>query len=413
MSYRLFCLTLVLSLCPASPALAADIASPSRDVQAKLEKALEEKKIDDRLGALVEAGKSLSISDISQALISANDLKELRNRVVLTETILTRWGELDPGDAFEHISNLPEGATKVQALRGVIPSYAGKDIRALAAAALRMKPGRARTETVQLVAEEWTRRDVKAALEWVNALPEGFPKEGALRNAYFVWVHLDPAGIASIVQNLPAGTVKNALIINVAGDWAAKDAASAIKWAEGLPEEEDKQVALATVAESWADSEPLAAGEFARKLAPEHLRQRAVLAALERWATQDPRQAISWIAGMKDVALQQQGVARILNVFVPVASEEAGRCVEQLAVGPVRESAIETYVEAVRIWNPGAGVRMAMKAADPSVRERLAHPGFVTWLSWDPESARQWLKEAGLAEAVKQQWLTEKAERDL
>jgi hypothetical protein len=36
---------------------------------------------------------------------------------------------------------------KVESLRGVVPSYATKDIHAVAAAALKMNPGRARTET--------------------------------------------------------------------------------------------------------------------------------------------------------------------------------------------------------------------------------------------------------------------------
>ena len=230
--------------------------------------------------ALDELGKTLSLSEIPEAIKTADGLKQLRERVVLTESVLKRWGELAPAEAFAHISEMPEGMMKVESLRSVVPFYAKKDIRAVADAALKMKPGRARTETVQMLVEEWTRQDVKAALKWVNELPEGFPKDGALHNIYFIWVHLDPAGIASTVQNLPPSDTRNALIINVAGDWAAKDAPSAIKWAEGLPVEADKQTALATIAESWADVEPAAAADFALKLSPPELRQRAVLAAM-------------------------------------------------------------------------------------------------------------------------------------
>jgi predicted phosphoadenosine phosphosulfate sulfurtransferase len=74
----------------------------------------------------------------------------------------------------------------------------------------------------------------------------------------------------------------------------------------------------------------------------------------------------------------------------------------------VREKAIETYVEAVRIWNPGAGTRMALKTADPVARESRVHESFRTWLAWDPDSARQWLKGADFSEAVKTRWFSEK-----
>ena len=158
-----------------------------------MEKACAEKKIDDKLSALVELGKTLSLSEIPEAIKTADSLKELRDRVVLTESVLKRWGELAPAAAFAHISEMPEGMMKEESLRGVVPFYAKQDIHAVADAALKMKPGRARTETVQMLAEEWTRQDVKAVLKWVNDLPEGFPKDGALHNIYFIWVHLDPA----------------------------------------------------------------------------------------------------------------------------------------------------------------------------------------------------------------------------
>ena len=103
-----------------------------------------------------------------------------------------------------------------------------------------------------------------------------------------------------------------------------------------MPDEADKRTALATVAESWADVEPLAAAEFALRLSPRDLRQRAVLAALQRWATQDPQQALAWITKVQNPALQQQGVAEILNIYVPVSPEAAGRQIDQLTPGPLR-----------------------------------------------------------------------------
>jgi len=289
--HSFICLTILSAVFMATVAAGADTNTPPPGFSARLDAACAEKKVDVRLNALAGLATNLSLSEIPEAIKAAEGMKQLRERVVLTECVFKRWGELAPAEAFARIAKMPEGMPKVETLHSVVPWYAKQDIHAAADAAVKMKPGRARNETVQMLAETWARTDAKAAIKWVNSLPVGFPTEAALRDIYFIWVHLDPAGISSIVQNLPPGYTKNALIINVAGDWAALDASNAVKWAEALPVEADKELALATVAESWADVDPLAAAEFALKLSPPELKERAVMAVLDRWATQDPQQA--------------------------------------------------------------------------------------------------------------------------
>jgi hypothetical protein len=98
-------------------------------------------------------------------------------------------------------------------------------------------------------------------------------------------------------------------------------------------------------------------------------------------------------------------VAQILNIYVPAAPEAAGRWVEQLPPGPVRESAIGTYAEAVSQWNPEAGARLALKTADPIARENRVQPCFGQWLAWNPVAAKAWLKETSFSDEVKGRWL--------
>jgi hypothetical protein len=399
----------IVSLLLATIVGAAETNSASQSWTAGLKSACAEKQIDNRLNALAAVGKALSLSEIPEAIQSAETLKQLRERVVFTEATLKRWGELAPAEAFARISEMPESMSKVECIRSVVPFYAKKDIGAATGAAVKMNPGRSRNEAVQMIAEIRARDDGKAAVKWVNELPDGFPKAQALHDIYFIWVHLDPAGISSTVQALPPGDTRNALIMNVAGDWAAKDPASAIKWAEALPEESEKETALATLAESWADTDPMAAAQFAIKLSPPDLRERAVLATLERWATQDPTKALSWTLKSSDETLKAHGVARILNTYVPVAPEAAGRWVEQLPAGAVRESAIGSYVEAVRMWNPGVGARLALLTADASEREQRVEPCIVLWLAWDPAAAKLWLKGTDFSDAIKNRWLQEQS----
>jgi len=160
----------------------AAFGAVTNSLDARLKNACAEKKIDDRLNALANLAKTLSLSEIPETLAAAENLKQLRERIVLSESTFKRWGELAPADAFARLTEMPEGMSKVESLRSVVTEYARKDVRTAAAAAAKMKPGRSRDETVPMIAEAWAKTDARAAIKWVDGLPEGFPKEAALHD---------------------------------------------------------------------------------------------------------------------------------------------------------------------------------------------------------------------------------------
>jgi hypothetical protein len=82
--------------------------------------------------------------------------------------------------------------------------------------------------------------------------------------------------------------------------------------------------------------------------------------------------------------------------------------VDRLPSGPLRESAIGSYVEEVRIWDPGAGCRLASKTVDAVARQQRTEQCFTLWQAWDPDSAQRWLKETDFPDEIKQRWLSEK-----
>ena len=132
-----------------------------------------------------------------------------------------------------------------------------------------------------------------------------------------------------------------------------------------------------------------------------------VLAALDRWATQDPQQAFRWAAKCPDRTLQDQGIARVLNVYAEVSPVAAGVAVDQLPPDPVRESAIGSYAQTACLWNPEAATQMAFKTADLEAREQRVESCFRLWLAWDPNSAKRWLAATDFPEETRQRWLSE------
>src|ERR1035437_1362785 len=97
----LICLTLLPALFLTAAAAGTDANSPPPGFAARLNTACAEKKIDDKLSALVELGKTLALSEIPEAIRTAESLKQLRERVVLTESEHKLWDHLALIASFE------------------------------------------------------------------------------------------------------------------------------------------------------------------------------------------------------------------------------------------------------------------------------------------------------------------------
>ncbi len=302
--------------------------NPPGDLAGRIEKACAEKKIDARLNALGGVASKLSLAEIPDALKLAEGLKSLREQLALRDTVLKRWGELAPAGAFAHVSQMPEGLSKVEAIRSVAVAYARTNGPAAATAALKMKPGRARNEAISLIAETWARSDAKAALKWTNELPEGALKEMAQRSIYFVWVHSDPVAASATVRKLPPGDTRNALLMNVSANWAVSDPDAAIKWARSWPEEADRDLALVIAVESWADSDPLAAVQFASKQTSTQLKHRDCFGRVGTLDNPGPRAGIRVdrkIAGPRAARRGHRSRAEHVRLGLPGTREPMGR----------------------------------------------------------------------------------------
>src|ERR1044071_77494 len=75
--FDVVCLPIVWSFF-VSPAFAAETNASTNDLSARIKTARAEKKIDDRLNALANVAKTLSLPEIPQAIHAADDLKQLR-----------------------------------------------------------------------------------------------------------------------------------------------------------------------------------------------------------------------------------------------------------------------------------------------------------------------------------------------
>ena len=352
-----------------------------------IEQAMAKRKPADRLKALAEAAKNLSVKEIPAALQTARRLQQLRERAVFEEAVLKRWSELAARDAFACISVLAEGRIKIESIRFAAEKFATENCVEAAKAVQKMSAGRAQNEAVDIVAGIWARKDLKPALKWAMNLPQGFARETALNSVRFVWVHSDPVSAADHVKDLPAGDTKNALLTNIAGEWAAFDPKAALLWGNKLCDGPEKDLVIANIAESWADNDPTAAGCFALTLSGE-LKQSAIAGVISRWATQNPETALNW--ALKNGA-DFRPISDALNLWASVDASSAGKWVEKLPPDFNRDAAIQSYVEAVITWDPADALRFARKLTNESARSQHVEKCLQRWMELDRSSAEKWL----------------------
>jgi hypothetical protein len=218
-----------------------------------------------------------------------------------------------------------------------------------------------------------------------------------------VWVHTDPAAASTVVQSLRASPTKDALLINVAQNLAVTNPQAALKWAQALPAESEKHLAIVIATETWADYDPSAAFKFATNLTPLDLQKRAVTVVLERWATQQPAEAFKEAAKLVNQDIRKAGIIRVVETCSAMDPAGTGRWIAELpSDDPVRDDAIDTYVEWAHVWHPEMAARIALKAADAALRERMVEKALRVWLKVDPDSAKRWIADTELSEGAKQ-----------
>lgn len=371
---------------------------------ARIARASAEKKIDLRLKAMAEVGAHVSVSEVKDALSLAETLKELRERAVLREAVIKRWGELAPADAWSYIMKLPESRGKLELVRTVTTTYATQAPAQAAAAVAETGSGRSKVEATAIVAEVWAKTNVPASLKWIQSLPAGPAREAALYNLRFIWVHSDPVAAAEDIVKMEPGDIRRMLIMNIAGEWAGRDPAKAIAWARGLAEEADQTEALFNIAESWADTRPREAGEFALQLSSP-LRQRAAVAVAARWATQDPNGAAEWAVRSGDPVIQSRGLGEVFGVWASVDPSAAQQWVKTVDQVSVREIALHAYIDAVTEWAPATATELSLQLSDPAARLSGVESALARWREVDPASARVWLEAADLPAETKHEWL--------
>jgi hypothetical protein len=193
------------------------------------------------------------------------------------------------------------------------------------------------------VAALWAGTDVERAVDWAQSLEDGAAKTAALQAVGYRWTETRPqAAAAYAAQQGDADLLRLA-----AGKWAEIDPRAAAAWVQGLPAGEARDGALAQLMSTWNQKDSYAAAAYAAGLPAGGVRDQAVLAAALNWTYTDPARAADWIGRFPESPLRTQALERLMSVWTHEDTSTAGRWLNALPASPSRDAAMAAYHAAI------------------------------------------------------------------
>lgn len=199
--------------------------------------------------------------DPQRALDFANQIADEKDRTSLVARSLKTLSFSDMTQAVSLARSLPEGATRDTALDTVGTQLAATDLAA-AQKLIAENPASSLSQSPASVAAALLKQSPDQAMAWANALADGTARDAAYAGIAKEWAVRDVEAAAAWLDTLPAGTAKIAAVTAFAGRNAARDPEGATLWASTLPAGESRTRLLNLTVWNWQRTNPAAAQQW-------------------------------------------------------------------------------------------------------------------------------------------------------
>ena len=93
----------------------------------------------------------------------------------------------------------------------------------------------------------------------------------------------------------------------------------------------------------------------------------------------------------------------MLRLWTAVDPQGSGKWVTQLPEGPLRDAALDSYLETVHVWAPDEGVKVALQLGAIAVGR--VDQCVKRWMELDPTEATRVIGAADVPAVVKARWV--------
>lgn len=210
------------------------------------------------------------------------------------KAVAETWGKLDPAAALAWAEKQANPDFKDSQMDGVITGWVKTDLPAAAQYAREHLDGTIKSETrVAHAANQLAAKDPKAAIAYIESLPEGTAKQIAQTMAAASWAYNDPVAAAAWVSSLPPDG-QGAAAATLVAMWAPQDPRAAMDWVATL-QGPAHDSAISAYSANLALRDPGTALSWAQSIASDSIRTSTVEALVVQWLERDRTSASAWI----------------------------------------------------------------------------------------------------------------------
>jgi len=295
-----------------------------------------------------------------------------------------------------------EAETQEPAWQPVEVSSKGATASDVARAAFTGSP-RQRERALEDVLSGASLAEVKKALEWANALPDGPMKKAALEKIVKRWGELDGPGATAYAAQVYDETGNANLLREALAGWAEKDPQAAVNQLAslGLTDGLTRDIRR-DLLEQWADLNPAAAAGYATANRETDNWRGLVGTVADEWSKRDPKAAADWAAALETGRDKRGAIYTAISNWADADPNGAAAYVSSQPLGESRDMMAGTLARHIGQDDPGAGLKWAALVADPATQERAVAGALVDLYRKDTNQAVLLLQSSAISAQVQQ-----------
>ena len=271
---------------------------------------------------------------------------------------------------------------------------------------------RQRDRALEDVLAKASLEEVKKALEWANALPDGPMKKAALEKILKRWGELDGPGATAYALQTYQETGNANLLREAMAGWASKDAQAALNQLASLGLSDGLMGDIrGDMLEQWADLNPAAAAAYASANRNPDSWRGLVGTVADEWSKRDPQAAASWAASLDAGRDKRGAIYTAISNWADADLNGAAAYVSAQPPGESRDTMAGTLARHIGQDDAAAGLKWAAMVADPASQERAAAGALIDLYRKDEAKARQLLQSSTISAQVQQATLSRMTNR--
>lgn len=262
---------------------------------------------------------------------------------------------------------------------------------------------RQRDRALEDVLDKASLDEVKKALAWAEALPDGPMKKAALEKIVERWGELDGAGATAYAMQIYGQTGNSGLLRDALEGWARKNPQGAINQLNSL-ELGDRLVRdiRRDLVGQWTELNPIAAATYASANRNTNNWGGLVSTVADEWAKRDPKAAATWAAGLPTGLDKRSAIYEAIRGWADSDLEGVATFVSAQPAGESRDAMAGTLARQIGREDPAAGLKWAAMVADPGTQERAVAGALVDLYRKDTNQALQFLQGSSISPQIQQ-----------